>query len=59
VAQKLAGLPLFSGAWLRVPIFLAIYAVLAIFLVSYARKVDRNPQSSAVFAVDRAEGHLT
>jgi uncharacterized ion transporter superfamily protein YfcC len=55
VAQKIAGLPLFSGAWLRVPIFLAIYAVLAIFLVSYARKVDRSPQSSAVYEADRAE----
>ncbi len=43
VAQKLAGLPLFSGAWLRIPIFIALYAVLAIFLVSYARKIDRNP----------------
>jgi len=53
VAQKLAGLPLFSGAWLRVPIFIAIYAVLAVFLVSYARRVDRNPQSSPVFEQDR------
>ena len=55
VAQKLAGLPLFSGAWLRIPIFIAIYAVLVIFLVSYARKIDRNPQSSAVFEQDRTE----
>jgi len=36
VAQKIAGLPLFSGAWFRAPIFIAIYAVLAVFLVSYA-----------------------
>ncbi len=55
VAQKLAGLPLFSGAWLRVPIFIAIYAVLAVFLVRYARRVDRNPQSSPVFEQDRLE----
>jgi len=55
VAQKIAGLPLFSGAWFRVPILIAIYVVLAIFLVSYARRVDRNPQSSPVFEQDRAE----
>jgi uncharacterized ion transporter superfamily protein YfcC len=55
VAQKIAGLPLFSGAWLRVPIFLAIYAVLAVFLVGYARRVDRSPQSSPVYEQDRVE----
>jgi uncharacterized ion transporter superfamily protein YfcC len=55
VAQKIAGLPLFSGAWLRVLIFIAIYAVLAVFLVTYARSVDRNPQSSPVFEQDRRE----
>jgi len=57
VAQKLAGLPLFSGALFRVPIFIAIYALLAWFLVSYARKIDRNPEASLVFkesAADRA-----
>ena len=55
VAQEIAGLPLFSGAWLRVPIFLAIYAVFALFLVRYALKVERDPQASPVFAEDRAE----
>jgi uncharacterized ion transporter superfamily protein YfcC len=55
VAQKLAGLPLFSGAWFRVPIFAAIYAVLAVFLVGYARKIERDPRASAVFEQDRAE----
>ena len=43
VAQKIAGLPLFSGAWLRVLIFIAIYAVLAVFLVSYARRDGSRP----------------
>lgn len=49
VAQELAGLPLFSGTWFRIPIFLLIYAALAIFLVRYARKVERTPESSLVF----------
>jgi uncharacterized ion transporter superfamily protein YfcC len=55
VAQKIAGLPLFSGAWLRIPVFVAIYAVLAAFLVRYARSVERNPESSSVYEEDIAE----
>ncbi len=55
VAQQIAGLPLFSGAWLRVGVFLAVYAVFAAFLLRYARRVERDPQSSTVFAEDRAE----
>jgi uncharacterized ion transporter superfamily protein YfcC len=54
IAQKIAGLPLFSGIELRVPIFLAIYAALAIFLVRHARRVEQKPESSPVFDLDRA-----
>ena len=54
VAQEIAGLPLFSGAWLRVLIFLAIYAIFALFLVRYARRVERDPQASPVFEADQA-----
>ena len=46
VAQELAGLPLFSGSWFRIPIFIAIYAVFAFFLTRYAKKVERHPEAS-------------
>jgi uncharacterized ion transporter superfamily protein YfcC len=49
VAQKLAGLPLFSGIPFRIPIFLVVYALLAWFLVSYARKIDKNPEKSLIY----------
>lgn len=49
VAQELAGLPLFSGSWFRIPIFIAIYAVFAVFITRYAKKVERNPQASLVY----------
>ena len=49
VAQKIAGLPLFSGAALRVGVFLAFYALLMLFLVNYARRIDRQPETSPVF----------
>jgi uncharacterized ion transporter superfamily protein YfcC len=55
VSQQLAGLPLFSGAWFRILIFLAIYLIFGSFLSTYARKIDRNPQSSLVYGEDNAE----
>ncbi|MEJ2316979.1 MAG: hypothetical protein P8Y83_08485, partial [Gammaproteobacteria bacterium] len=55
VAQELAGLPLFSGAGLRMLIFGAIYGILAVFLVRYARSVERSPESSPVFKEDLTE----
>ncbi len=55
VSQQLAGLPLFSGAWLRVIIFLVIYAIFVAFLSAYARKIDRDPRASLVHGEDSAE----
>ena len=55
VAQKIAGLPLFSGAWLRFLIFAAIFIIYIIFLTRYARKIDKNPQASPVYLEDQVE----
>ena len=55
VAQKLAGLPLFSGAGLRVVIFVVLYTILALFLTRYARRIERNPQSSPIYGEDDAD----
>ena len=55
VAQQLAGLPLFSGAWFRILIFIVIYLIFVWFLVAYARKIDRDPKSSLVHGEDHAE----
>lgn len=54
VAQQLADLPLFSGAWLRVLIFILFYGVLFVFLARYARRIEASPESSLVFPVDQA-----
>ncbi len=53
VAQQIAGLPLFSGAWLRIPVFFVVYALLAVFLLRYARAIERNPQASPVYREDQ------
>jgi uncharacterized ion transporter superfamily protein YfcC len=55
VSQQLAGLPLFSGAWLRIIIFMVIYLIFGAFLSAYARKIDRDPQASLVHGDDNAE----
>ncbi len=40
VAQGLAGLPMFSGLWLRAVGFVLIYLLLLAFLVPYAKRID-------------------
>ena len=47
VAQQLAGLPMFSGIWLRLVAFCLIYALLMAFLITYAKKIERPIDSSA------------
>lgn len=55
VSQQLAGLPLFSGAWLRIIIFIVIYVIFGFFLSAYARKIDKDPKASLVHGEDNAE----
>jgi uncharacterized ion transporter superfamily protein YfcC len=55
VAHKLSGLPLFSGAGPRLVLFIVVYAILGAFLVRYARKIDRQPESSPVYKEDLPE----
>lgn len=41
VAQELAGLPMFSGIWLRIIAFVLVYFLLLGFLNYYAKKIER------------------
>ena len=60
VAQQLAGLPMFSGIWLRLLSFLLIYLLLLAFLITHAKKTEhlRTNSYSDVFdksvTMDRA-----
>ena len=47
VAQTLAGLPMFSGVWLRLLSFVLIYALLLAFLRGHARHVERPAETFA------------
>ena len=52
--QKLAGLEIFSGLWLRLIVFVGVYLIFFLFLYLYARKIEKNPTKSPVFESDKA-----
>lgn len=53
--QKLAGdVEIFSGLWLRLIVFVLVYAALMLFLVTYAKKIEKNPQKSVAYESDMA-----
>ena len=57
VAQQLAGLPMFSGLWLRAASFVLIYSLLLTFLMYYAKKIEKplnTIQAAICFARDDA-----
>jgi len=41
VAQQLAGLPMFSGAWFRLIGFALVYGLLIIYLTRYAKRIEQ------------------
>lgn len=54
LAQKIGGVPLFSGAGYRIAVFIIMYLVLILFLTGYARQIERKPASSPMFTEDQA-----
>lgn len=52
VAQKLAGLPLYSGTPYRIAVFLTSFFVVQVFLRWYARRVEKDPLRSLVHEED-------
>lgn len=56
ITQQLCGLPAYSGMWLRLIVFVIMYAVLLLFLIPYARKVEKHPEKSLVYDKDSAAG---
>lgn len=51
--QKLVGLKMFSGLWLRLLIFAFVYLLLITFLIIYAKKIEKNPKKSLVYESDK------
>ncbi len=53
VAQGIAGLPIFSGMWFRIIIFLVMVPATTAFILVYANKVKKNPEKSSMYEIDR------
>ena len=58
VAQELAGLPMFSGMWLRAVSFLCIYLALMCFLLRHAKKVEK-PMDPQMFETGKMQKGIT
>lgn len=53
VAQGIAELPLFSGIGFRIVVWFVFVAVTIAYVMVYARKVKKNPQSSIMYEFDQ------
>lgn len=53
ITQKISDLPLYSGFGYRLIIFAVYFSVIFLFLYRYARKIEKDPATSAVFKEDR------
>ncbi len=53
IASEIAGVNLLSGVLFRLMVFVLMYALLSLFLVLYARKIEANPQASLTYEDDR------
>jgi uncharacterized ion transporter superfamily protein YfcC len=52
VAQRIADLPLFSGAPLRILFFLIVLGLVSFFVIRYAKKVEAAPEKSLCYRED-------
>lgn len=52
VAQGVAGLPVMSGAWFRIPMWIFFTATAIVFTMRYAVKVKKNPKISVAYESD-------
>ncbi len=55
IAQRIAELPLYSGIGYRAFSFVVFYIVTNIYLISYARKIRKNPELSPMYELDQIE----
>ncbi|WP_313341387.1 AbgT family transporter [Sedimentibacter sp.] len=53
VAQGIAGLPLFSGMWFRIAMYIAMTIASILFVYRYASKVKENPKISSMHDFDK------
>jgi uncharacterized ion transporter superfamily protein YfcC len=52
IVQSMAGLRMFSGLGYRLVVFAVVYTILTLFLIRYAKKIEKNPKKSIVYQTD-------
>ena len=52
VAQGIAGIPVMSGSWFRIPMWIIFTGALIVFTILYARKIKKNPTVSVAYETD-------
>ena len=52
IAQKIAGLPLFSGALLRLALYVTLVCLLILYVMRHAKRIEKNPECSICFGED-------
>lgn len=53
--QKLAGdVAIYSGLWMRLLVFAAVYLTLFAFVALYARRIEKHPEKSLVYESDKS-----
>jgi uncharacterized ion transporter superfamily protein YfcC len=53
IAQGIAEIPVFSGWEYRIVVWLVLMTAAIIFVMLYARKIEKNPEKSLVYELDR------
>ena len=59
IAQQVAGLPLYSGLWFRCICAVVIFTIAAWYLLSYAKKIKKDPSKSLVAHLDFSNLEMT
>jgi len=54
LAQAIAQVPMFSGAWLRVILLIVLITVTSLYLVRYAGKVRKDPTQGIVYELEQS-----
>jgi len=55
IASNLAGVSTSDGMWLRIIFFILIYGLVCWFLLSYTKKIRKNPEKSLSYESDKAK----
>lgn len=53
LASEIANVAIFDGVWLRAVFFLFIYASVCVFLILHTKRIEKNPENSLTYAIDR------